>query len=63
MVGDMGSTAGLITDAAATKAKAVKDTYTTAEGLVKAHIDATVQKKVDALNSLLGKSLTKIISC
>lgn len=55
MLGDMGSTASLLTDAASSKAKAFKDIYTTKEGLVKAHIDATVQKKVDALNSLLGK--------
>jgi hypothetical protein len=41
--------------AATAKAKHVVDTYTTTEGVVKAHIDNSVQKRVDALNAMLGE--------
>jgi hypothetical protein len=41
--------------AATAKAKHVVDTYTTVEGVVKAHIDNSVQKRVDALGAMLGE--------
>jgi hypothetical protein len=41
--------------AATAKAKHVVDTYTTTEGVVKAHIDNSVQRRVDALNAMLGE--------
>ncbi|WIA34404.1 hypothetical protein OEZ86_012740 [Tetradesmus obliquus] len=53
VLGDMGSTATLMKDAATAKAKHMVDTYTTTEGVVKAHIDNSVQRRVDALNAML----------
>eukprot|EP00879_Flechtneria_rotunda_P000139 GHRR01000205.1.p1 GENE.GHRR01000205.1~~GHRR01000205.1.p1 ORF type:complete len:558 (+),score=212.29 GHRR01000205.1:286-1959(+) len=53
MIGNMASTAELLKDAKTAKAKALADTYTTTEGLAKAHIDNAIQTKVDALNALL----------
>jgi hypothetical protein len=44
--------------AATAKAKHVVDTYTTVEGVVKAHIDNSVQKRVDALSAMLGERLS-----
>ncbi|KAF6254063.1 hypothetical protein COO60DRAFT_1462902 [Scenedesmus sp. NREL 46B-D3] len=46
VLGDMGSTATLMKDAATAKAKHVVDTYTTTEGVVKAHIDNGVQRRM-----------------
>jgi hypothetical protein len=47
----------LVPPAAATaKAKHIVDTYTSIEGVVKAHIDNSVQKRVDALGAMLGEA-------
>lgn len=55
LLADMGSTAMLVKDAGTAKAKAIVDAYTSAEGVVKAHIDNAVQKRVDVLTAALGE--------
>jgi hypothetical protein len=56
VAGDMGSTLTTLRDAAAVKAKAVMDTYQTAEGVAKMHVDNVIVGHVGILNGMLGET-------
>eukprot|EP00775_Hariotina_reticulata_P008916 gene8916-9093_t len=55
VAGDMGSSLMMLRDATAVKAKAVMDTYQTAEGVAKMHVDNVIVGHVGMLNALLDK--------